>query len=112
MKEAPPVHLLKSMTEVNVNFPGFGDLTDVDTPEVCMMCGAEWRGGATEPGEKMKQGCRAFYACGASHSVRPINPFSKDKMYLMLMKNCFNTDGGEHEDDKVSEDGRGKVEQA
>lgn len=103
MKEAPPEKLLKSMSEEQHVFPGFGNLTSVDTPHSCLLCGAEWRGGATEPGEKMKNGCRVFYACGASHSVKLINPFIRCKMYTMLMKNCFNADGGEHEDEQVSQ---------
>ena len=104
MKDAPSTHLLKSMSEPPSMFPGFGEPTLVDTPHKCLMCGASYRGGATEPGEKMKRGCRVFYARGASHSVKEPNPFTKDKQYFIFMKNCFNTDGGAHEDDPTTKE--------
>jgi hypothetical protein len=54
-------------------------------PEKCLVCGADWRGGAVKPGEPMEVDKRAWYECGASIWAHVILPFNA---YQLFIKGC------------------------
>lgn len=54
------------------------------TPAKCLICGADWSGGAARPDEYLEPGKRVFFECGASLSYRMQNP----GVYQILTKNC------------------------
>jgi len=59
-------------------------LTPLKAPSHCFICGSQYSGGHVLPGEKMKDGLRIFFGCGASMSVKILVP----SVYSILFKNC------------------------
>lgn len=55
------------------------------TPDKCLICGADYSGGAALPGGPLPEGLRVFYQCGASLSYCIIG----QGVYSILFKNCY-----------------------
>lgn len=53
-------------------------------PEKCLICGADYHGGAEVPGKKLTPHLRVFYTCGASLSYIKL----AENACQVLIKNC------------------------
>lgn len=60
------------------------------TPKKCLMCGSQWKGGATAPGKPMKEGLRVFYDCGWTVSYKIIENINGRIVHQLISHSCRN----------------------
>jgi len=60
--------------------------TPIKAPKKCLICNAKYSGGHCLRSQRMREGMRVFYKCGASMSVTTLD--KECAVYQILFKNC------------------------